>query len=63
MAVANAATARRKNKLWTCANCGKCHPERSKVRQDGGSYVCLERCGLVEGARVRKQKRPLDAHA
>ena len=37
------------------------HKERSAVRQQGGSYVCLARCGLVEGSRARKEKRPREA--
>jgi hypothetical protein len=56
-----AASARRKAKVWTCAECAKAHKERSAVRQKGGGYVCLERCGLVEGARSRKEKRPREA--
>ena len=60
-AAATAASARRKAKVWTCAECAKAHKERSAVRQKGGGYVCLERCGLVEGARSRKEKRPREA--
>jgi hypothetical protein len=56
-----AASARRKAKVWTCAECAKAHKERSAVRQKGGGYVCLERCGLVEGARSRKEKRAREA--
>ena len=57
VAAAEMATARRKEKVWMCAACGKAHKERSAVKQQGGSYVCLVRCGLVEGSRVRIEKR------
>ena len=60
-AAAATATARREAKLWMCAACGKGHRERSAVTRQGGSYVCLERCGLMEGLRVRIKKRPRDA--
>ena len=58
---AEAATARRKEKKWTCADCGKAHKERSAVRGKGGGYVCLEGCGLMEGRRAHKKQRPLEA--
>ena len=58
---AEAATARRKEKKWTCADCGKAHKERSAVRGKGGGYVCLEGCGLMEGRRAHKRQRPLEA--
>ena len=28
------------------------------MRGKGGGYVCLEGCGLMEGRRERKEKRP-----
>ena len=56
-----AVTARRKEKKWTCADCGKAHKERSAVRGKGGGYVCLEGCGLMEGRRAHKRQRPLEA--
>ena len=43
-------------RLWHRAN-----KERSAVRGKGGGYVCLEGCGLMEGRRERKGKRPLEA--
>ena len=49
-------TARRKEKKWTCADCGKAHKERSAVRGKGGGYICLEGCGLMEGRRAHKQE-------
>ena len=52
-------TARRKEKKWTCADCGKAHKERSAVRGKGGGYICLEGCGLVQGRRAHKKQRPL----
>ena len=55
------ARGKEKVKVWMCAACGKGHKERSAVRQQGGSYVCLAHCGLVEGSRVCKEKRPRDA--
>ena len=60
---AEAATAQRKEKAkkWTCADCGRANKERSAVRGKGGGYVCLEGCGLMEGRRERKGKRPLEA--
>ena len=54
-------TARRKEKKWTCADCGKAHKERSAVRGKGGGYICLEGCGLMEGRRAHKRQRPLEA--
>ena len=60
---AEAATAQRKEKAkkWRCADCGRANKERSDVRVKGGGYVCLEGCGLMEGRRERKGKRPLEA--
>jgi predicted RNA-binding Zn-ribbon protein involved in translation (DUF1610 family) len=58
---AEAVTARRKEKKWTCADCGKAHKERSAVRGKGGGYICLEGCGLMEGRRAHKKQRPLEA--
>ena len=64
---AEAATARRKEKKWTCADCGKAHKERSAVRGKGGGYVCLEGCGRADGGAPRaqastsKRQRPLEA--
>ena len=65
---ADAATAQRKEKAkkWTCAECGKhggkAHKERSAVTEKGKyGYVCLEDCGLMEGRRERKEKRPREA--
>ena len=43
---AEAATARRKEKKWTCADCGKAHKERSAVKGKGGGYVWI---GSIEG--------------
>ena len=54
-------TARRKEKKWTCADCGKAHKERSVVRGKRGGYICLEGCGLMEGRRAHKKQRPLEA--
>ena len=59
-ATATAATARRKEKKWRCSACGKDHAVFSAVKLLGGGYVCLENCGIVEGARTRK-KRVRDA--
>ena len=56
-------TARRKAKVWTCGACGKGYKERSAVRQRGGSYVCIEDCGLMEGRRPHAKKRPLGAES
>ena len=53
---AEAVTARRKEKKWTCADCGKAHKERSAVRVKGGGYVCLEGCGLMDGGAPRAQE-------
>ena len=61
-AAAEAATKKRKaKKPWICAACAKHHYERSAVRPAGGSYVCRELCGVVEGRRERRPKRPLEA--
>ena len=40
---AEAVTARRKEKKWTCADCGKAHKERSAVRGKGGGYTFASR--------------------
>ena len=64
---AEAVTARRKEKKWTCADCGKAHKERSAVRGKGGGYICLEGCGRADGGAPRaqastsKRQRPLEA--
>ena len=61
---AEAATARRKEKKWTCADCGKAHKERSAVKGKGGGYVWIgsrAACGLMEGRRAHKRQRPLEA--
>jgi hypothetical protein len=55
LAAAEVATEKRKKKLWRCAECGQDHTERSAVRKDKGSYVCLERCGML---RAGKRARP-----
>jgi len=54
-ATARAATARRKEKKWRCSACGKDHAFYSAVKSLGGGYVCVENCGIVEGARTRKR--------
>ena len=66
--MAEALTADRKKKTWICSECGKQHVERSAVKSNradgkGGGYLCLQACGMQEGKRVRKEKRPRDAGA
>ena len=56
--------AARKEKKWTCADCGKAHKERSAVKGKGGGYVWIgsrAACGLMEGRRAHKRQRPLEA--
>ena len=60
-ATARAATARRKEKKWRCSACGKDHAVFSAVKLLGGGYVCVENCGIVEGARTRKRPLVCDA--
>ena len=60
-ATARAATARRKEKKWRCSACGKDHAVFSAVKSLGGGYVCVENCGIVDGARTRKKARVCDA--